>query len=305
MSKSALSSYLAPLDYFLLSCGVVCSVLHGAVLVCFYEFWYRLVDRISSANDHLQDDVNEICLYYVLLGAGLGIATTAQTACWKIATSRAMLKLRSRVLRGVLQKPIVYFDSHTPAQIFNTMVAESGVVERNLNFRLGVMVDHGCRVIFGLIWCFYRSWQLALLSIGVMVILALVTRSANHIARKYDVLSRDTTKKTENFMTERLLCQRSVKLHDMAAAECGKLKALLDSLLHETDIVRDCASVGARGGVGHGVPAVRSVHLAGSVPAEEQHSLRRRHHGCRSLRVQCHCVHFHLPGAAWQQHGGS
>lgn len=129
---------------------------------------------ISGAADGLAE-IRRIAYIFLIVGAYALVMSLIQTGCMEIVAYHASRSFRLQWFMALLRQDTAFFDVFDVSGIAATIGPNSNKFRRGLGSKLGEGLQFGTTFVFGIIYSFYASWQVALV---VIAFLPLVSFSA-------------------------------------------------------------------------------------------------------------------------------
>ncbi|KAJ6805921.1 PGP1 isoform X1 [Iris pallida] len=236
-----------PLDVLLMSVGSVGAVIHGCSLPVFLRFFADLVDSFGSNADHpdiMCQQVVKYAFYFLVVGAGIWASSWAEISCWMWTGERQTTRMRIRYLDSALAQDIQYFDTHVrTSDVIYAINTDAVLVQDAISEKLGNFIHYMATFVAGFVVGFTAVWQLALVTLAVVPLIALIggihtTTLANFSSSSQDSLSRATN------IAEQALAQ--IRTVQAFVGESSTLKAYSSAL-------RTAQRIGYRIGFAKGV----------------------------------------------------
>ncbi|KAK4386377.1 ABC transporter B family member 1 [Sesamum angolense] len=142
------------LDYVLMTIGTLGAVVHGSSLPLFLRFFADLVNSFgSNANnvDKMTQEVLKYAFYFLIVGAAIWASSWAEISCWMWTGERQSTKMRIKYLEAALNQDIEFFDTE-----------------------LGNFLHYMATFVSGFVVGFTAVWQLALVTLAVVPLIAVI-----------------------------------------------------------------------------------------------------------------------------------
>ncbi len=130
--------------------------------------YYKSVN-IQSLADDAEDDVNMMCLYFLVLAVAIMIIQYASTAAFGVVSENVTLVLRRLTFRGLLQKSCGWYDkpnNAAPAMVASLSM-DTALMNSLTNTAIGAMIQSAVSLFSGIIIGFIYSWRLALVMLAL------------------------------------------------------------------------------------------------------------------------------------------
>jgi ATP-binding cassette subfamily B (MDR/TAP) protein 1 len=174
-----LFSFADPLDYLLMTVGTIGSVANGLTL----PIMTLVLGAITNAfgdNQHdsqaLIQQVSNVALKYVYLGAGAAVASYLEVTCWMITGERQAARIRSNYLKAILRQDIAFFDKETSTgEVIGRMAGDTVLIQEAIGEKVGKFQQLVSTFLGGFVVAFIRGWKLTLVMLAVLPALVLAT----------------------------------------------------------------------------------------------------------------------------------
>ncbi len=162
----------------------------GFAMFASTNFWFvdligQLVDTIEVARDISLRERIRIPLLLVLLAATRGIGGYLGGYSMAYIANTVVHRIRSQLLERFLQLPVRFYDRSEIGKLMSTVTYNVIQIASAVSDSLKIMLQQGLTVIGLLGYMFYQSWQLTLIFIAAMPIIAALISYASKLFRKY------------------------------------------------------------------------------------------------------------------------
>ncbi|KAL0710819.1 hypothetical protein Bca4012_017797 [Brassica carinata] len=158
------------LDYVLMIIGSVGAFVHGCSLPLFLRFFADLVNSFgSNANnvDKMMQEVLKYALYFLVVGAAIWASS------W--AGERQTTKMRIKYLEAALNQDIQFFDTEVrTSDVVSAINTDAVMVQDAISEKLGNFIHYMATFVSGFIVGFTAVWQLALVTLAVVPLIAVI-----------------------------------------------------------------------------------------------------------------------------------
>ncbi|KAK7355536.1 hypothetical protein VNO80_14794 [Phaseolus coccineus] len=186
------------LDYILMAIGTVGAFVHGCSLPLFLRFFADLVNSFgSNANnlDKMTQEVVKYAFYFLVVGAAIWASSWAEISCWMWTGERQSTRLRIRYLEAALDQDIQFFDTEVrTSDVVFAINTDAVMVQDAVSEKLGNFIHYMATFVSGFVVGFTAVWQLALVTLAVVPIIAVIggihtTTLAKLSSKSQDALS--------------------------------------------------------------------------------------------------------------------
>ncbi|CAA7042136.1 unnamed protein product [Microthlaspi erraticum] len=166
------------LDYVLMVIGSVGAFVHGCSLPLFLRFFADLVNSFgSNANnvDKMMQEVLKYALYFLVVGAAIWASSWAEISCWMWTGERQTTKMRIKYLEAALNQDIQFFDTEVrTSDVVSAINTDAVMVQDAISEKLGNFIHYMATFVSGFIVGFTAVWQLALVTLAVVPLIAVI-----------------------------------------------------------------------------------------------------------------------------------
>ncbi|KAL0344661.1 UNVERIFIED_CONTAM: ABC transporter B family member 1 [Sesamum radiatum] len=200
------------LDYVLMTIGTVGAVVHGSSLPLFLRFFADLVNSFgSNANnvDKMTQEILKYAFYFLIVGAAIWasswagkfvqkgprkdvfvafkeyclsfliqtrtIRLVAEISCWMWTGERQSTKMRIKYLEAALNQDIEFFDTEIrTSDVVFAINTEAVMVQDAISEKLGNFLHYMATFVSGFVVGFTAVWQLALVTLAVVPLIAVI-----------------------------------------------------------------------------------------------------------------------------------
>ncbi|CAF4420496.1 unnamed protein product [Rotaria sp. Silwood2] len=105
------------------------------------------------------------------------LAKTVDYTAFAISGSQLTQRIRSKAFACLLRQEVAYFDrsDNNSGAIYNRLSSDASAIQEMTGTRLGAICEALSMMFFGLLLGSFISWQLALIAVGPLFIIAIVT----------------------------------------------------------------------------------------------------------------------------------
>ncbi|KAI3473284.1 hypothetical protein Pfo_030576 [Paulownia fortunei] len=166
------------LDYVLMTIGTVGAIVHGSSLPLFLRFFADLVNSFgSNANnvDKMTQEVLKYAFYFLVVGAAIWASSWAEISCWMWTGERQSTKMRIKYLEAALNQDIQYFDTEVrTSDVVFAINTDAVMVQDAISEKLGNFLHYMATFVSGFVVGFTAVWQLALVTLAVVPLIAVI-----------------------------------------------------------------------------------------------------------------------------------
>lgn len=183
-------------DFILLAIGLLAAAINGAAFPAFSLFIGDFMDEVGSRSATgdtagILSEVQTVSLQLVVVAAVAFSSSFVWDAIFTYSSTTISTRIRIEYFRAVLNQDISWFDQETPAALPSRMNEDVFKVGEAIGYRVGLTVANFSQFVCGYSVGLYRGWQLALVMMSTMPLLAasiavLSRRIAKKTARAQD-----------------------------------------------------------------------------------------------------------------------
>ncbi|KAJ4785049.1 ABC transporter B family member 1 [Rhynchospora pubera] len=196
------------LDYVLMAIGSVGALVHGCSLPVFLRFFADLVNSFGSNADDPDTMVREVvkyAFYFLVVGAAIWASSWAEISCWMWTGERQSTKMRIRYLEAALNQDVCYFDTDVrTSDVIYAINADAVIVQDAISEKLGNLIHYMATFVSGFIVGFTAAWQLALVTLAVVPLIAVIGGLSAAALAKFSSTSQDALSKASNIAEQAL-----------------------------------------------------------------------------------------------------
>ncbi|KAH6802666.1 ATP binding cassette subfamily B1 [Perilla frutescens var. frutescens] len=175
---SELFRFADGLDYALMGIGTVGAIVHGSSLPLFLRFFADLVNSFgANANnvDKMTQEVLKYAFYFLVVGAAIWASSWAEISCWMWTGERQSTKMRIKYLEAALNQDIQFFDTEVrTSDVVFAINTDAVMVQDAISEKLGNFLHYMATFVSGFVVGFTAAWQLALVTLAVVPLIAVI-----------------------------------------------------------------------------------------------------------------------------------
>ncbi|PON87450.1 ABC transporter [Trema orientale] len=164
-------------DYVLMAIGSVGAIIHGASVPIFFIFFGKLINIIGLAYLFPKEASHKVAKYsldFVYLSIAILFSSWTEVACWMHTGERQAAKMRMAYLRAMLSQDISLFDTEaSTGEVISAITSDIIVVQDALSEKVGNFMHYMSRFLVGFIVGFARVWQISLVTLSIVPLIAL------------------------------------------------------------------------------------------------------------------------------------
>ncbi|CAI7780581.1 unnamed protein product [Closterium sp. NIES-53] len=237
-------------DILLMIVGSVCAVGLGMAMpmisLLFGELTNAFGQNTSDVNQ-LMDAVTSVALKFLYLAIGAAVAAYFEMACWMTTGERQAARVRRRYLGAVLRQDMAYFDRRlSTGEVIGHMSGDIVLVQDAMGEKVGIFLRFMAQFVGGFVVAFIAGWQLTLVMLAVLPLLA----AAGAIMTV--IVSKSSNKGQEAYAAAGTIVEECVSAIRTVAAFTGEHRAVQQYTVKLNKAFREGIkqSVGAAAGIG-------------------------------------------------------
>ncbi|KAI9177520.1 hypothetical protein LWI28_016288 [Acer negundo] len=164
-------------DCVLMLLGSIGACLHGASVPIFFIYFGKLINIIGLAYLFPKTAAPKVAKYsldFVYLSVAILFSSWLEVACWMHTGERQAAKMRMAYLRSMLNQDISLFDTEaSTGVVIAAITSDIIVVQDALSEKVGNFMHYISRFISGFIIGFARVWQISLVTLSIVPLIAL------------------------------------------------------------------------------------------------------------------------------------
>ncbi|KAL2250660.1 ABC transporter B family member 1 [Sesamum indicum] len=211
---SELFRFADGLDYVLMAIGSVGAIVHGSSLPLFLRFFADLVNSFgSNANDvdKMTQEVLKYALYFLVVGAAIWASSWAEISCWMWTGERQSTKMRIKYLEAALNQDIQYFDTEVrTSDVVFAINTDAVMVQDAISEKLGNFLHYMATFVSGFVVGFTAVWQLALVTLAVVPLIAVIGGIHTAMLAKFSSKSQEALSQAGNIVEQTVAQIRTV-----------------------------------------------------------------------------------------------
>ncbi|PIN22820.1 Multidrug/pheromone exporter, ABC superfamily [Handroanthus impetiginosus] len=228
-----LFSFADGYDYFLMFIGSIGACVHGASVPVFFIFFGKMINVIGLAYLFPQEASHKIAMYsldFVYLSIAIMFSSWTEVACWMHSGERQAAKMRMAYLRSMLNQDISIFDTEaSTGEVISAITSDIIVVQDAISEKVGNFLHYFSRFISGFAVGFIRVWQISLVTLSIVPLIALAGGVYAYVATGLIARVRKAYVKAGEIAEEVIGNVRTVQAF---AGEERAVKLYTNSLLH-------------------------------------------------------------------------
>lgn len=154
--------------------GVFCAAISGSVypvMAFYFSKSFEELGASADSNDFLSDIV-EMLIIFVILGAVGFVFLVCQSFFLEIAASESAADYKNQWFNALLRQDMAYYDIKDVSAQATIVSSQAAKYKKGTGRKLGEGVQFTTTVIGGFFYAFYASWQVSLVVLAVVPLMA-------------------------------------------------------------------------------------------------------------------------------------
>lgn len=169
----------------------------------------ELIDGLSKGSG---PTINQSTLLLLVLFAISGIATALRSYWFTAAGERIVAQLRTDLYTAVIRREIAFFDLRRTGELLNRLASDTTVLQNTVTVNLSMALRNGLQIIGTLVILMTISWQLTLVMLAIVPLVALGTGIYGRSLRKVSLHVQDALAASSEVAEESLSAIRTVRI---------------------------------------------------------------------------------------------
>ncbi|CAL9160332.1 unnamed protein product [Musa hybrid cultivar] len=212
---SQLFRFADGLDCLLMAIGTAGAIVHGCSLPIFLRFFANLVNSFGSNAgdpDTMVREVVKYAFYFLVVGAAIWASSWAEISCWMWTGERQSTQMRIKYLEAALNQDVRYFDTEVrTSDVVYAINADAVIVQDAISEKLGNFIHYMATFVSGFVVGFTAAWQLALVTLAVVPLIAIIGGIHTFTLTKLSSKSQDALVRASNIAEQALAQIRTVQ----------------------------------------------------------------------------------------------
>ncbi|KAJ7950463.1 ABC transporter B family protein [Quillaja saponaria] len=205
----------------------------------------------QSNSNNIVDEVSKVCLKFVYLAVGTGLAAFFQVACWMITGERQAARIRGLYLKTILIQDVAFFDKETSTgEVVGRMSGDTVLIQDAMGEKVGKFIQLISTFIGGFVIAFTKGW---LLSLVMTSSIPLVVISGGAMAF---VISKTASRGQSAYAKAANLVEQTIGSIRTVASFTGEKQAVTSYKKYLVDAYRSGVHEGLAAGTGLGMVTV-------------------------------------------------
>ncbi|KAK7282933.1 hypothetical protein RIF29_12063 [Crotalaria pallida] len=171
-----LFSFADSTDILLMVVGTIGAFGNGMGLPLMTFLTGQMIDifGINQGTNHVVEEVSKICLKFMFLAIGSGVAAFLQVSCWMVTGERQAARIRGLYLETILRQDVAFFDKETnTGEVAGRMSGDTVLIQDAMGEKVGQFLQLIATFIGGFVIAFIKGWLLTLVMMSTLPLLVL------------------------------------------------------------------------------------------------------------------------------------
>ncbi|KAI4349803.1 hypothetical protein L6164_010357 [Bauhinia variegata] len=171
-----LFTFADSIDFLLMFVGTVGAIGNGLGLPLMTLLFGQMIDSFGTnqRNSHVVHEVSKVCLKFVYLGVGSGVAAFLQVTGWMVTGERQAARIRGLYLKTILRQDVAFFDKETnTGEVVGRMSGDTVLIQDAMGEKVGKFLQLISTFFGGFIVAFVKGWHLTLVLLSTVPLLAI------------------------------------------------------------------------------------------------------------------------------------
>ncbi|KAJ9557916.1 hypothetical protein OSB04_012530 [Centaurea solstitialis] len=172
----------------------------------------QLINSLATSDSSdVADKISKVCIMYLYLAIGIGIASFLQISCWIISGERQSIRIRGMYLKAILGQDVEFFDTQTTTgEVIGRMSSDTIIIREALGEKVGKFVQLVTTFVGGFLVAFFRGWRLAVVVCLCIPLLVLAGGCMSFIISKMAVRAQASYAQAGNVVEQTVGAIRTV-----------------------------------------------------------------------------------------------
>ncbi|KAL2345535.1 hypothetical protein Fmac_006820 [Flemingia macrophylla] len=158
-------------DITLMAVGTIGAIGNGLGMPLMTLLFGELIDSFGNNqfSPNVVKQVSKVCLKFVYLGIGTGVAAFLQVACWMVTGERQAARIRGLYLKTILRQDIAFFDKETnTGEVIGRMSGDTVLIQDAMGEKVGRFLQLIATFIGGFVIAFIKGWLLTVVMLSTV-----------------------------------------------------------------------------------------------------------------------------------------
>nr|KYP71725.1 ABC transporter B family member 5 [Cajanus cajan] len=155
--------------------GTIGAIGNGLGMPLMTLLFGELIDSFGNNqfSPNVVKQVSKVCLKFVYLGIGTGVAAFLQVTCWMVTGERQAARIRGLYLKTILRQDIAFFDKETnTGEVIGRMSGDTVLIQDAMGEKVGRFLQLIATFIGGFVIAFIKGWLLTAVMLSAVPLVA-------------------------------------------------------------------------------------------------------------------------------------
>ncbi|KAI8381003.1 P-loop containing nucleoside triphosphate hydrolase protein [Radiomyces spectabilis] len=181
--------FATPRDLFMIFVAIICSAGIGAIQPVTIVIFGDLLGSISSTamtNPSAMLDVSmNLILIFVYMGTAVLVAAYCANCFWVLTGENQTRRIRTMYVHAILRQDMGWFDKAEEGSLTTRLATDTQLIQDGISEKFGLFITAIAQFISGFVVAFVKGWQLAVIMLATMPILAGTGGAMGYFITKY------------------------------------------------------------------------------------------------------------------------
>ncbi|KAI9271625.1 P-loop containing nucleoside triphosphate hydrolase protein [Phascolomyces articulosus] len=165
--------------------------LQPVAIIIFGEFLADFGASITNV-DELLDNTIDMILIFVYIGTGILVGGYFTHALWVLSGENQAKRIRQLYVHSILRQDMTWFDKAEEGSLTTRLATDTQMIQEGISEKLGLVIQLMAQVIAGFVIAFVKGWQLAVVILATVPIMAIVGGAMGYYYTKFTKTAQDT-----------------------------------------------------------------------------------------------------------------
>jgi ATP-binding cassette subfamily B protein len=203
-------------DYpFLFILSFILLFIYSAASMVAYTYLQPLIDDAVALHQAGSADYSSLLTYVYIIGA-LFLTVVVFSLSYSLImvkiTQGTLYKTRKQLFEKMEKLPISYFDQHTTGEVMSLYTNDVDTLRQLISQAIPQLISSVVQVVTALISMFRLSWQMTLVSLGVIALIILIVKVIGTKSGRYFISQQTDLAKMNGYIEEYTKGQKVIKV---------------------------------------------------------------------------------------------
>ena len=229
VSYMSLYRFSTKSDRTYLSIAVLAAIVHGSSMPAFSFIFGNLLNNLNQGGPSLMNEIENLCLYLLILALITLVASAAWNSLFTATATSQATRCRVYCMSRLLRKDTAWFDMHPPAELPSRLQENVFKIQTAIGYKAGLFTMNMSMFVSGYILAAVRGWQLFLVTLAVVPIIAAASAVMGKSLAKYSKLAQAYYAKAGAIAEEALNAIRTVSAFNGQPFEVNRYDKACDA----------------------------------------------------------------------------